>query len=136
MLKIDQLKFPQKLRAIVADEGRYEDDSFAPLLINVSLLDHKGRTVLGYQMILAAGNDYEEIEDQMYEAGMTIDGHAWETLIRKYLKHKDPAFEKQIEGDTEGSNCVLWSDKEESLRKVLTMVSEMLEDTAWLKSAF
>ena len=136
MLKIDQLKFPPKLRAIVADEGRYEDDSFTPLLINVSLLDHKARTVLGYQLILAAGNDYEEIEDQMYEAGIAIDGHAWEVLIRKYLKHKDSAFEKQIEGDTEGSNCVLWSDKEESLRKLLKLVLEMLSDTAWLKSAF
>ncbi len=136
MLKIDQLKFPPKLRAIVADEGRYEDDSFTPLLINVSLLDHKARTVLGYQLILAAGSDYEEIEDQMYEAGIEIDGQAWEALIRKYLKLKDSAFEKQIEGDTEGSNCVLWSDKEESLRKLLKLVLEMLSDTAWLKTAF
>ncbi len=128
MLKIDQLKFPPKLRAIIADEGNYEDDSFAPLLIVVSELGHKGRTVIGYQLNLKAGQHYEDIEDLMYDAGIAIDGHGWEILLRRYLKSADPALEKTIEGDTEGINCVLWADKEESFRKLLTAVLHFLAD--------
>jgi Immunity protein 51 len=134
MLKIDQLKFPPKLRAIIADEGSYEDDSFAPLLINVSELGHKGRTMLGYQLILRAGEHFEEFEDLMYDAGQKIDGDSWEVLIRKYLKTKDAAFEKQIEGDTEGSNCVLWAQSEDAFRKLLGHVTDLLSNIALAKA--
>lgn len=128
MLKVDQLKFPPKLRAMVAEEGNYEDDSFAPLLINVSELGHKGRTIVGYQLILKAGVHFEDIEDLMYDAGHQIDGDTWEAWIRKYLKSQDPALEKQVEGDTEGANCVLWTDKEESFRKLLGYVLQFVGD--------
>jgi hypothetical protein len=135
MLKVDQLKFPPKLRAIIADEGSYEDDSFSPLFITVSELGFKGRTVIGYQLSLDAGTHFEEIEDLMYDAGRKIDGNSWEALIRQYLKFKDSTFEKQIEGDTEGSKCVLWAEKEEGFRKLLTLTLEMLENLDWVKSA-
>lgn len=126
MLKIDELKFPPKLRGIIADEGFYQDDSFEPLLINVSELGHKGRVVIGYQLILKAGEHYEEIEDLMYEAKQKINGASWEALIRRYLKSRDAAFEKQIEGDTEGANCVLWTDKEDLFRRLLAYVMEFV----------
>jgi Immunity protein 51 len=128
MLEIDQLKFPPKLRAIIADEGSYEDDSLEPMLIRVSMIEHKGRTVLGYQLILEAGEHYEDFEDLMYDANLKINGDTWEALIRKYLKSKDAAFEKQIEGDSEGAKCVLWSDKEETFRKLLAFVVTLLKD--------
>jgi hypothetical protein len=133
MLKIDQLKFPSKLRGIIADEGSYEDDSFAPLLINVSELGHKGRIVIGYQLQLKAGEHYEEIEDLMYEAKQQINGDSWEVLIRKYLKSKDAAFEKLIEGDTEGANCVLWTDKEDLFRRLLSYVMDLVADVETVK---
>ena len=128
MLKNDHLKFPPKLRAIIADEGSYQDDTLSPLMISVSELGHKGRTVIGYQLTLPAGEHYEEIEDLMYDAGQKINGENWEALLRSYLKFKDSAFEKQIEGDSEGANCVLWSDKEDVFRKLLAYVLEFLAD--------
>jgi hypothetical protein len=132
----NQLKFPPKLRAIVADEGSYEDDTFAPLLINVSELGHKGRTVIGYQLILKAGEHYEEIEDLMYDAGLQINGQGWEVLARKFLKSKDATFEKLVEGDTEGTNCVLWTDKEDSFRRLLDYILALVADSNWVKGAF
>ncbi len=128
MLNSDQLKFPSKLRAIIADEGSYEDDTFSPLLITVSELGHKGRTIIGYQLTLKAGEYYEEIEDFMYDAGQKINGQSWEAMIRKFLRTKDAPLEKLVEGDTEGANCVLWTDKEDLFRRLLTSVIHFLAD--------
>lgn len=130
MLNSDQLKFPSKLRAIIADEGSYDDDTFMPLLITVSELGFKGRTVIGYQLSLEAGEHYEAIEDLMYDAGQKITGANWEALIRKYLKSKDSALEKIVEGDTEADKCVLWTEKEDSFRRLLTEVLHFLADPA------
>lgn len=127
-LTVDQLKFPAKLRIIIADEGSYEDDSFSPLMVTVSELAHKGKVVIGYQLSFEAGEHFEEIEDMMYEAGMKINGDSWEQLLRRQLKSKDPAFEKLVNGDTESENCVLWTEKEEHFRRLLSEVLAFLGD--------
>jgi hypothetical protein len=136
MKKIDQLVFPKNLDKILEQDGIWSDETFDPIGVTVLEAELDGEDIVCYQLEIAAGEDFEEIEAVMEAHGMEASGYEWEDLVREYIHRIDPILENKLRGDSEGATCVLYAPDESSFRKMLGHVLDMTGDIVAVKRLF
>ncbi len=112
---ISNLRIPENLFKILEEEEYWEEESFEPLMITVEEIQYRGEDMISYQVTFEVLEEYKD-----------INGDEWEELIRIYIEEKEPELVKYIQGDSERSTCVIWTNSESSFKKILGWMIELI----------
>lgn len=112
---ISNLRIPENLFKILEEEEYWEEESFEPLMITVEEIQYRGEDMISYQVTFEVLEEYKD-----------INGDEWEELIRIYIEEKEPELVKYIQGDSERSTCVIWTNSESSFKKILGRMIELI----------
>jgi hypothetical protein len=125
---LNTLNLPQNLSHILREEGVWEDESFAPILITVEETVYKGKDILGYQMEFPSWENLGQISDLFESKKIILNGYEWHSLILEFVKSKNRKLVNKIHDDSESETCVLWTKSEKDFVEMMTYIFELINN--------
>ncbi len=125
-------RIPADLPALIAgdDDLTWVTDEWAPLALSVVA----GTTYAGRDIPLAWQVEFEPT-DPAFEGpnakiaamGHEPDGYGWSKVIASVMAKYHPDVSDQLQyGDTDISACVIWSESEETCRRLVEVIWQLI----------